>query len=60
MSEGFADVSVSVPASAAEAVTAIKVAMGPTSAAQKPGGSGEEPKQMSKPHKKTKHKHKPA
>ena len=54
--------SVSVPASAAQeaAVTAIKVAMGPTSAAQKPGGSGEEPKQTPKVHKKVKHKQKPA
>jgi hypothetical protein len=43
-----------------QAVTAIKLAMGPTSAAQKPGGVGEEPKANPTLHKKTKHKPKHA
>jgi hypothetical protein len=36
---------------------ATRLAMGPTSAPQKPGGSGQEPMQTPKPHKKAKHKH---
>jgi hypothetical protein len=42
------------------AFTAIKLAMGPTSAAQKPGGVGEEPNANPTLHKKTKHKPKHA
>jgi len=38
-----------------QARAAIKLAMGPTSAPQKPGGTGEGP-DSSKPHKKPKHK----
>jgi hypothetical protein len=39
------------------AVTPIKLAMGPTSAPQKPGGVGEGSNETPKPHKKVKHKH---
>jgi hypothetical protein len=38
-------------------VAAIKLAMGPTSAPQKPGGIGEGSNETPKPHKKAKHKH---
>jgi hypothetical protein len=38
-------------------VAAIKLAMGPTSAPQKPGGVGEGSDETPKPHKKAKHKH---
>jgi hypothetical protein len=38
-------------------VAAIKLAMGPTSAPQKPGGVGEGPNETRQPHKKAKHKH---
>ena len=37
--------------------SALKLAMGPTSAPQKPGGTGEAPADT-QPHKATKHKHK--
>jgi hypothetical protein len=33
----------------------VKTAMGPTSAPQKPGGTGQEPQQTPKVHRKTKH-----
>jgi hypothetical protein len=38
-------------------VATIKLAMGPTSAPQKPGGVGEGSDETPKPHKKAKHKH---
>ncbi len=38
-----------------EASIATKTAMGPTSAPQKPGGTGQESQQTPKVHKKTKH-----
>jgi hypothetical protein len=38
-------------------VAAIKLAMGPTSAPQKPGGVGEGSNETPKPHKTPKHKH---
>jgi hypothetical protein len=38
-------------------VAAIKLAMGPTSAPQKPGGVADGSNQTLKPHKKAKHKH---
>jgi hypothetical protein len=38
-------------------VAAIKLAMGPTSAPQKPGGVGEGSNETPKPHKKPKYKH---
>ena len=42
---------------ARQSVPALKLAMGPTSAPQKPGGAGEAPADT-QPHKTTKHKHK--
>jgi hypothetical protein len=45
------------PRMAQESDPALKLAMGPTSAPQKPGGTGEAPADA-QPHKATKHKHK--
>jgi hypothetical protein len=38
-----------------QAPVGVRTAMGPTSAPQKPGGTGQEPQQTPKVHKKTKH-----
>jgi hypothetical protein len=58
MASGHIGGQVSLGAAAPQSsVAAIKLAMGPTSAPQKPGGVGEGPNEMHQPHKKAKHKH---
>jgi len=50
-------ISLSDPARTSRTEAAATIAMGPTSAAQKPGGAGEEPQPTHKTHRKIGHKH---